>query len=70
MTLPYLLTAPTAGNPTAVLDNFWVGADMVPDGQGGLTPNPLAGGFITYANKLPQKRVMKLFLYLFRYQKR
>lgn len=55
VTLPYLLTAPTAGNPTAVLDNFWVGADMVPDGQGGLTPNPLAGGFITYANKLPQK---------------
>ncbi|HEY9031424.1 MAG TPA: hypothetical protein VIM93_08685 [Kangiella sp.] len=55
VTLPYLLTAPTAGNPTAVLDNFWVGADMVPDGQGGLVPNPLAGGFITYANKLPQK---------------
>lgn len=55
VTLPYLLTAPSATNPIAPLNAPWVGADMVPDGQGGFVPNPFAGGSITYANKLPQK---------------
>lgn len=55
VTLPYLLSAPSVANPTAPLNSPWVGADMVPDGQGGFVPNPFAGGNITYANRLPQK---------------
>ncbi|GAA4343049.1 hypothetical protein [Kangiella taiwanensis] len=53
--LPYLLSAPSMANPTAPLNAQWVGADMVPDGQGGMMANPFAGGNITYANPLPQK---------------
>ncbi|GAA0203149.1 lipase [Kangiella japonica] len=53
--LPYILTAPSMESPTAPLDKQWVGADMVPDGQGGMMANPFAGGNITYANPLPQK---------------
>lgn len=54
VTLPYLLTAPTAENQTAVLDNSWVGAEQIPTEQGPV-PNPLAGAPITYANPLAQK---------------
>ncbi|MCW8856008.1 MAG: hypothetical protein OQJ95_01510 [Kangiella sp.] len=54
VTLPYLLTAPTAGNPTSVLDNSWVGAQQIPTPQGPIA-NPLAGAPITYANPLAQK---------------
>lgn len=54
VTLPYLLTAPTAENPTAVLNNSWVGTDQIPT-EGGPVPNPLAGAPITYANPLAQK---------------
>ena len=54
-TLPYLLSAPSMENPTAPLNSQWVGADMVPDGQGGMMANPFAGGNITYANPLPGK---------------
>jgi hypothetical protein len=55
VSLPYLLSAPSMENPTAPLNAQWVGADMVPDGQGGMMANPFAGGNITYANPLPQK---------------
>ncbi len=54
ITSNYYLEAPSANNPLSVLNTHWVGADMVPDGQGGLTANPFAGGNLTYANKLPQ----------------
>lgn len=54
VTLPYLLTAPTAGNPTAVLNSPWVGAQQIPTPQGPVA-NPLAGAPITYANHLAQK---------------
>ena len=53
--LPYLLTAPSMESPTAPLDKQWVGADMIPDGQGGMMANPFAGGNITYANPLAKK---------------
>ncbi|MEE4246721.1 MAG: hypothetical protein V2I33_15020 [Kangiellaceae bacterium] len=53
VTLNYLLDAPTQENPTGPLTGFWRAADMVPDGQGGMVPNPLAGGFLTYVNSLP-----------------
>lgn len=55
LSLPYLLSAPSVENPTAPLNSQWVGADMVPDGQGGMMANPFAGGNITYANPLPQR---------------
>lgn len=54
VTLPYLLTAPTLENPTAVLNSPWVGADQIPTPQGPIA-NPLAGAPITYANPLAQK---------------
>ncbi len=54
ITSNYYLEAPSAQNPLSVLDTHWVGAAMVPDGQGGLIANPFAGGNLTYANKLPQ----------------
>lgn len=54
VTLPYLLTAPTLENPTAVLNSPWVGADQIPT-PGGPIANPLAGAPITYANPLAQK---------------
>ncbi len=50
----YYLTAPSENNPLAVLNDHWTAAAMVPDGLGGLVANPLAGGNLTYANKLPQ----------------
>ena len=54
--LPYLLGVASQLNPAPVLSGNWVAADMVPNGQGGLMPNPFAGGNLTYANPLPQKR--------------
>ncbi len=55
VTLPYLSGIPSATNPLAILNDSWVAADMVPVG-GSLVPNPLAGGNLTYANPLAQKR--------------
>lgn len=55
ITLPYLSGIPSATNPLAVVNDYWVGADMIPTAQGPVA-NPLAGGFLTYANKLAQKR--------------
>ncbi len=52
--LKYMLTAPSMTDPTANLDKFWTAASMVPDGQGGMVPNPAAGGNLTYANPLPE----------------
>lgn len=55
LTLPYLSGVPSQANPLGPLNDNWVAADMVPvDGQ--FVPNPLAGGNLTYANPLPQKR--------------
>ncbi len=59
MTLPYLSGIPSAASPTAILDDSWVAADMVPIGgnpANGFGPNPLAGGNLTYANPLAQKQ--------------
>ncbi|NVJ61682.1 MAG: hypothetical protein HWE27_14910 [Gammaproteobacteria bacterium] len=54
ITLNYMLGIPTLESPTAPLDTFYVGADEIPTAQGPV-PNPLAGGFTTYVNKLPQR---------------
>ncbi|PWK54560.1 hypothetical protein [Pleionea mediterranea] len=54
ISLNYMLSAPTMENPTAPLNSFWRGAEMVPGPNGGMVPNPMAGGFTTYVNKLPQ----------------
>ncbi|NVJ50963.1 MAG: hypothetical protein HWE13_16010 [Gammaproteobacteria bacterium] len=51
--LNYLLETPTQENPFGPIRGFWKGADMVPDGQGGMMQNPLAGGHVTYVNSLP-----------------
>jgi len=56
ITLPYFLTAPAdATQAPVVVSEFWRAAAMVPDGQGGMMQNPLAGGNLTYANPLPEK---------------
>ena len=52
--LNYLLETQTQENPLGPINGFWKGADMVPDGQGGMMANPLAGGHVTYINSLPQ----------------
>lgn len=54
ITLKYLLETPEM-DPLAPITGFWKGAAMVPDGQGGFVPNPLAGGHVTYVNSLPEK---------------
>ncbi|NVJ65703.1 MAG: hypothetical protein HWE16_04385 [Gammaproteobacteria bacterium] len=59
LTLPYLSGIPSLANPLAILNDSWVAADMVPIGgnpANGFMANPLAGGNLTYANPLPQKR--------------
>ncbi len=53
ITINYMLGTP-ANNPLDVVSKFWTAASMVPDGQGGMMPNPMAGGFLTYANPLPE----------------
>ncbi len=59
LTLPYLSGIPSLANPLAILNDSWVAADMVPIGgnpANGFMANPLAGGNLTYANPLAQKR--------------
>ncbi|WP_144391314.1 hypothetical protein [Pleionea sediminis] len=55
--LSYLLETQTAENPTGPITGFWKGAAMVPNNGNPLdmVPNPLAGGFVTYLNALPEK---------------
>lgn len=55
LTLPYLSGIPSAASPTAPVSDSWVAADMVPV-NGQFVANPLAGGNLTYANPLAQKR--------------
>ncbi|NVK22373.1 MAG: hypothetical protein HWD86_07625 [Kangiellaceae bacterium] len=57
VTIPYLLGVASQTNPAPVLTGNWVTAAMLPDGQGGLMPNPLGGGGnLTYAIPLPEKQ--------------
>ena len=52
--LAYLLSAPTAENPTAPLNTFWRALEQLPIGPGGaLVPNPF-GDNLTYANSFPR----------------
>lgn len=55
--LDYLLETQTAENPTGPITGYWKGAAMVPNNGNplDLVPNPLAGGFVTYLNSLPEK---------------
>lgn len=52
--LTYLLSGPTAENPTAPLNTFWRALEQLPIGPGGaLVPNPF-GDNLTYANSFPR----------------
>ncbi len=56
VSIPYLLTAPSAENPLAPINSFWTTAEFVPTPTGEFIPNPGgAFGNLTYANKLPQR---------------
>ncbi|MCO7225415.1 hypothetical protein [Pleionea sp. CnH1-48] len=52
ITTNYMLSGPTAENPTAPLNHFWRAVSEIPDGSGGTIPNPF-GQNLTYVNSLP-----------------